>query len=181
MKLWLANCTQQDFQVQARIPERASVTIQDCPQGSQILFGGSDLNQKQIDAVLKQLALYGAIRADEISGSLKGKITLLAQIGNPVTPDQRLMVYKHNHGVLQHEGAKTREAAAVGINKGMANRARMSDMVPQTFTETSIIEEKSGTIQDDANVNEGLRVDTSLEDGAGPPPARKSKRPRRAA
>lgn len=174
MKVYISNCTLQNHVVQARIPEMSSVVIQDIAIGSQVMFGGPNLSSVQIEAIIEQLRPYGLAVADEVqSGKMSGKVLLVARRDQPVTADLTTRVHQHNHGMLQKEGIETRKNAAIGMNTSMASRAQIAGLPGQTVMDMSIIEQTSGTINDDADVSEGIRVTARPDEHPLPPAQRR--------
>jgi hypothetical protein len=182
VKLYIANCTQQNHIVQTRVPEKGGPLIMEIPQGSQIMYGGADLNPLQVEAIIKQLQMYGlAVAEDVITSKMSGKVLLIARRDAPVTRDLILKVYQHNHGILQKEGIETRQRAAIAMNNSMTQRAELAGIQGQDMMEMSIQEEKAGSIPQDAQVSEGVRVTSEQSFHDNPPARRGSNRQRRAA
>lgn len=179
MRLYLANSTAQDFIANVRIPEVNGIVTQKVPAGGQIMFGNDGMNQPQVDEAIRQLRRYGLVGSNEISRHPQKKVTLLFSIGKPV--DRRVLIdtINGNKGVMRQEGDERRKAAAIAIDKRATEMAQMDGLPTHSMMETSVQEEKSGTlVSEDKPLNEGVRVVADGDDRVDPqaPAQRRSRR-----
>jgi hypothetical protein len=181
MRLYIANPREQNQIVCTRLPEMSGVLSMDVAAGSQVMYGKEDLTAPQVEAAISQLRKYGLMGVDEVM-SYRGTVPLIFSRDRPVAVGVIKAVFERNKGVKRQEGEDLRKRAAVGIDKRaaeLANQSQGGALPPQAFTEITIQEEKSGTMQkEDAPVNVGLHVNHAMTPGMPPP---RQQRRRRAA
>ena len=174
MRLYIANCSEQDHIVATRLPEMSGVLQMPIPKGRQIVYGGERLNSMQVDAAVKQLRVYGLRGVDEI-GSEATKIDLVFSKEAPVPVNIIKMVLVRNRDFLQKEGEERRKQAALQIDAS-ARQMAMTDHLPaHTEMAMSVQEDKPGSAEafPDKPINDGILVKSDTQDGSRPSRRRK--------
>jgi len=168
-KLYVANCSQQNQSVNYRLIESIGVKQQTIEIGQQIILGGRDITDIQIDGIIEQLDPYGFFRADTI-GKQHHYAGLVYSLDKPVSIDLMSRVIQRNREILIHKGREIRKEAAVAVNNALGDdhTGPAPDML-----EMSVQEEKRGTGADSSTdpMNEGVRV-TKNEERAHDAPRR---------
>ncbi|MFA9204829.1 MAG: hypothetical protein ACEQSH_00075 [Bacteroidia bacterium] len=159
MKMFVANCSQQDQHFMYRLPEQRRMREIMIPIGGQVMLPDHDkLSVTDIEAVVKQHSQYGmvdqneAIRTRHFSG-------LCYNLDKPVDLDRVRFSIERNLGVLEDRGKRNREAAAVAVHDAMEAKAADSGMTVRNLEMT--IQEEG----DSPSMAEGMRV--TREDGRG--------------
>lgn len=168
MKLYIANCTQQNQVVFYRVPENPSPRQQHIDIGGQVQISG-DLNPFQIEAIISQLRPYGMVAVDEIDRA-KPFIGLCYSVDKPVKVDFILRAHKHNADVLTELGKQYRQEAAVATNQAI--EGTLQGQAKLNALDITIDEEprKDGTATE---FSEGVRV-TREVDEATPAPRKRA-------
>lgn len=176
MKLYVANCTAQVHDFTYRMLETDSVRRQRIEMFAQVQITG-DLNQLEVDYIVKQYAVYGLVRVDEIDRT-KPFIGMCWQVDKPIAVEKIRRALEHNKLVLDEMGRKFRQEAAIATNNRLQSGlvdGNGNPIGPQlTALEMSVQEEREGQIGDHVPIAEGVRV-TAAE----APTTRPTKRRRR--
>lgn len=165
-KLYVANCSQQNQSVNYRLIESVGVKQQTIEIGQQIILGGRDITDIQIDGIIEQLDPYGFFRADTI-GKQHHYAGLVYSLDKPVSLDLMSRVIERNREILIHKGREIRQQAAVAVNNSLdENTGSAPDML-----EMSVQEEKRGTGGDSSTdpLSEGVRVTKHADRGNDAP------------
>lgn len=162
MKMYVANATRQTVNFVYRLPGQSGLRSHMIPIGKQLLIP-FDLDQQDINYIIETNAVYGFIDHKDIDRT-KQFIGLCYSVDKPVPSPKIFNIMDHNMNVLQEQGQKNRQLAAVAANniledslnqnKGLAELAGME----MTITE----EVKPGRASDDAPLNEGFHVSRSF-------------------
>lgn len=160
-KTYVANCTQQNQQLNFRLPDSRKPFSNLIPMGKQMLVG--DLTTPAIAAMTDQLGKYGLVHVDDV-GRSKTKITYLFSTGRPVKSEEIVSALRRNRGLLAEEGKERRIRSAVA-----ANAAMNTEDTPLLKLETSIEEDSSGTIPSEEPIAEGVRIDNTLDTSENKP------------
>lgn len=167
-KVYVANCTQQNQQINFRLPDSRKPFSNTIPMGKQMLIG--DLDPPSIAALEDQLGKYGLVNVDDINRT-KTKITYIFSVGKPVTADNIIAGLRRNRGLLTEEGKERRLKSAVA-----ANMAMNTEETPLLKLETSVEEDSSGTIASEEPIAEGFRIDNTLDTSENKPKPKKAPR-----
>ncbi len=87
MKLFIANSTRSRFVLNVRVPEIQKIMRLEIPSGHQCSFP-IDMNQGQLDDVLKQLERYGARKRESVHGKLQDFTGLVYSLDKPISADE---------------------------------------------------------------------------------------------
>ena len=155
MNIFIANCTNQNQQINFRLPEARKPVAIMIPMGQQRPVG--DLSPPEIEAMMEQLGPYGLISVAEIKRAPR-KISYVYSENKPVTSEMIRMAHDKNQGVLRDEGKDRRKNAAVAANAGMN-----TEETPLNRLEMSVEEESSGTIPSEEPIGEGFKIDNTLD------------------
>jgi hypothetical protein len=158
MKMYVANCTIQAHDFLYRLPETNSHRMQRIGPGSQIRISG-DLNQPEIDSIVKQHEKYGMLSVDEASRVKRRFVGLCYSVDAPVKIERMEIVLDMNNKVLVAEGERLRREAAVATATAIEK-----ELEPVggnlTALEMSVVEERrDGRDVTDPEIAEGVRVD----------------------
>lgn len=136
MRLYVANCTRQNWQVQYRLDfnlqgEREPnarfqpAKQQDIPPGRQVQLGG-DMHITQIEAIVEQLAKFGLKGVVDVPGLRTaskrftpadiGTTPLIFNIDKPIPAEVMRQVQHVNSTILIEQGRMRRQRAAVAVN-----------------------------------------------------------------
>lgn len=172
MKLFIANATRQNYDFVYRVPEVVGLRSQFIPMGGQIEVSG-DLNQPQIDDIIKQYEKYGLVPIDEV-GRVRRFSGLCYSVGKQIRPDAIERLMRHNNQALVERGRKIREETAVAQNNALENMIEESGR-PETLSrfEMSVVEENPDEREESEPIAEGIRV---TRQGGAEPPARRGGR-----
>lgn len=167
MKLFVANTTKQIQEIQYRVPENPKIIVETIPVGQQRRVFKEDATKGEIDAIIRQLEIYGAIRVVDRPRDFNG---LVYSIDKPVPSDTMETVVGHNDDVLEQRGFDLRQAAAVAV----ASDAGIQDGRGLNQLEVSIREEnKPGDAPDADKMNQTTSV---MRDGEKPTSRGRGKR-----
>ncbi len=167
MKMYVANVTEQVFDFRYRLPEVSKPRALTIPPRAQVRLP-DDMNQPQIDAVVKQHSPYGFVAIDAVSASTRAgrKINLCYGVDRPVPGVRMEFLYRSNHEAAVKEGEQTRKETAVASSLAMSNevdlRTRNTELAgvaerTRNFT-ADVIEEESPDNSDATRLAESFRV-----------------------
>jgi hypothetical protein len=163
MKMYVTNCTQQSQDFTYRLPEAPGAMRQTIPIGGYIRISG-DLNQPQIDAIVKQHARYGMVAESEVDRT-KAFIGLYYTVDREPRVGRMYEAIAHNVDVLEERGRNLRMEAAIVTNNVIRENSPPGSL---RELEMSVVEERSGgkEVIDNPSIAEGVRV---TNDHQGPP------------
>lgn len=145
-KLFIANVTKQKWVFTYRLPGGAQHFRRDIAPGAQICL--DHLQSEEIEAVVKQNAVYGCRKAGDLSGR-KGFATLLYSLDNPVRVDPMLETFETNDAAKTAEADERRKRTATAMAQNIADTihretgAPRENLVPERL-EVETIEESTG-------------------------------------
>jgi hypothetical protein len=161
--MYIVNCTQQVQDFVYRVVESGGVRSQQIAIGGYIQVSG-DLNQPQIDGIIRQHARYGMVAEADVDRTKEfiglyytlDKLPKLTKIYDAIT---------HNVEVLNERGRRNREEAAI------VTSAAIEQSIPAGSLkelEMSVVEEKRDgrEVTEDPSIAEGFRI---TRDHKGPP------------
>ena len=166
MKLYVANCTAQDHDFVFRLPEVTNLRMQKIHAGQQVAISG-DLNQHEVDAIVRQHQPYGLASADNLDQA-KPFIGLCYSVDKPVPASRLNYAFEHNKKVLIQRGQEIQKETAVSVNHQLETVNEGLGRVGQVSVELRE-ERKDGGVPD---VNTQLNV---VKPGESPPPPRRRK------
>jgi hypothetical protein len=149
-----------DLTMRLRMPNR-----QDIPSGTQLPIGRKDLHISQVNEIISQLELMGAVAVADVRRS-KAFIPYVYSVDKPASQVSLDFVVAHNKGEKWKEGEIRRAQAAVAANDILA---RTVEELPVKF-EVEI--EQLETPPGEKTIAEGFRVDNHPNPNAPPPSAR---------
>ena len=162
--MYVVNCTQQVQDFVYRLPEFSGVRSQQIAIGGYVQLSG-ELNQPQIDAVVKQHSRYGMVAEEEVSRT-KTFIGLYFTVDRLPKLAKIYDAISHNVDVMMERGKKTREEAAVFTSSAIENNVPAGSLKE---LEMSVVQEKrEGREVSDPELAEGFRI---TRDHQGPPVA----------
>lgn len=160
-KVYVANCTQQNQQINFRLPDSRRPLSVGIAIGRQAFVG--DLSIPEIDAMLDQLGPYGLVELGQ--EGKRDKVTYLFNVGAPVPSAAMQRMIDRNRGILRDEGTTRRKEAAVA-----ANAAMNTDDTPLKNVTMDIEEIDSGTLGNESDrVGEGYRIDNEANTSENKP------------
>jgi hypothetical protein len=170
MKMFVANVSDQIFAFCYRLPEveklRGPINI---PPRAQIMLPDKDMTQQQVDAVIKQHAVYGMVRSTEVGGGAirRARHNLCYSIDAPVPAIRMEGLFRDNHDVLVKEGQVTRQqtavASSIALDEEVDKRTRNTEMEgvaqePKNFV-VDVVEDERRDVSDSDRLAEGYRVE----------------------
>lgn len=170
-KVFIANCSAQEFDFVVRIPE-AGVVRQLIPIGTQIQIP-MDLNPFQVEAIVQQHAPYGMVSVTEIDRT-KTFVGVCYSLDKRVDMEKVRRVIEKNFEILDARGKKIREEAAVAVNAAVENSVR-------NLRSNSTLREMEFSVQEverqgfDTEVNESITVSRSQDQSPRAPRGRARK------
>ena len=168
MKLYIANCTQQDHNFVYRMLGQNGVRQQMIGVGRQVKLSG-DLTTEEIEYVVNQHRRYGMIANSELSGKRRGFNALVYSIDKPVQVDDMALIVEFNREALDEQGRQMRKEAAIAVSNAIEQNTNTLSALELSVTE----EEKPGHTP---SVNEGLRVTREEPDGQPTQPGGRNRR-----
>lgn len=132
MKLHVANCTRQNKIIFYRLDIDAEGAIHPLARhqpakqmsvapGQQVVLGGRDLTERQVDFLVAQIERFGGAAVSELP-RLKVPAPYLWNVDQPVTGDEIREAMALNNGILEQAGAARRKKAAIGVNSLVEKR-----------------------------------------------------------
>ncbi len=159
MKMFIANASLQYHQFNYRAPEITQMRGVEIPPMQQRVLP-DELNQLQIDAIVKQMSVYGFPSLDEFkAGRTVGKkhIRLCYSVDKPVSAIAIQALYDSNHKALVELGDQVQKETAIishkAIETSFENERRKSGLTPPD------IKQFEATLQEDFNEKEDLGHD----------------------
>ena len=191
MRLYVANCTQQNMVVFYRtefdregnqIDQRGKLPRQQgIPPGRQEVVGG-DLQKDSIDAIIGQLEVYGLVAEKDVA-SLAKTAPMIFNVDQPVKPRSIELARETNKMILFAQGRDRRERAAVIVNDLVQNQisadmaARGSEQAAgQTDPLEVEFEQLDQSELGESRIEEGYRVDPKAAAPRGAKAAGKGRR-----
>lgn len=185
MRLKFANCLSQKQQVFYRLdynffgePDagnrfRTARSLM-VDAGRQVVIGG-DLVQQQVDSIIKQLEIYGALKVEEMGRLPRKVVPSLLSIDKDVPAKLIVDVMKHNKGVLTSIGRERRETAAVVANEAVEKAVAAQASLQKFEVEIEQQDPEPGEAEiTGSRLEEGLRVaHTPVERQSAKKPSRK--------
>lgn len=154
MKLYAANCSQQHQVVSYRMLENSKAITQHIGLGTQQAIGNADMNQHEVDYILKQLTVYGWVHINDVKNQMGTTLLpIVYALDKPVSITDMNRVINHNRGLLTTEGRKMREDAAISAHHVLSQ----GDQNAADTMELTIREDKGGDIPHDGT-NETIAV-----------------------
>lgn len=143
MKLYIANGTQQKHTFAYRLPNSNKVLTQPIAIGSQICIP-RDLQQPEVDAVVKQHQKYGMIPAREIGSRGSPNSPMAFQVDKAFNPEQIAQLMAVNRGEMIKIGEQIRRDTAVVIATELGRAGREQPEGEELLeVQIDVIEEKN--------------------------------------
>jgi hypothetical protein len=203
--MYVANPTAQQNLFCYTVPENPKVIQQEIPAGGQVrlLANGGNLNQHDIDAIVRHHRPYGMIPVDEVGKrGMTSFHGLVYSLDKPVSMVKLRELIQHNRAVLVEQGRINRQNAAVAVNDRLQqqiNESGRGDVLRELVME---VEERTQTrpssdqrnkqidaMERDlaenlpfvgntgrARTDEGIRVTTEVRPDSQPPRRRSRRR-----
>lgn len=151
MKMFVANCTNQDHDFIYRMPEDNKPRRQRIKSYAQVVLSG-DLTQQHVDAIVKQHVRYGFVPASEIDRT-KTFSGLCYSLDKPIPAGIMFKLLDHNKTLLVEEGRKNRREAAVAVSNNINEQTGGG----LENLEVEVVEETKGD-KDEGTFEEHVRV-----------------------
>ena len=162
MKLFIANCTKQNYIHSYRVPEESGVRTIPIRIGAQVQIPG-DFSQPQIDGLIRQHAKYGMIDVAEVDRT-KPFVGLCYAVDKKIPVEKIVRAMTHNEAVLEERGRDLRRASAVASSNLIeehlhrANEQSQSDAQLSGFEMTIEEESQRGKRDEQGLLKEGISV-----------------------
>ncbi len=164
MKLYIANVTRQRQIANYRMPidsdgvfseqlRKRGTLSETIERGRQICVANQDWHEKQAQAIIDQLSVYGIIDADKVPNNLRGPVELIYRRNMPVSVNVLEACKAHNMGVKTEEGAIRREKAAIAAHEVLSQRTG------ETMTNLDVeFEQEEVSEMDESPIASGFNV-----------------------
>jgi hypothetical protein len=181
-KLYIANCTRQEQEVQYRLERQQLLPGQrpypamrfQIPRGRQAVVGG-DLPLEKIQIIVEQLRVFGLKSVDEVKSDMRFT-PYVFDVDRPVKVDVMRFVIAQNDGIRVEEGKERRVKAAVATNdlvtKAVTETLESVGIEPPDVAVRAVeFEQVEQSEAGEKRIEEGFKLDANA-----PPPASSSKK-----
>lgn len=173
MKLYVANCTGQNYVVYTRVDwsvdengnragDQRSLPprMQEIPARAQIQFGGELYPTQMTDIVGQLEQTFCAVHADAIrTAKANGRVKMVWQQDKPITLAVMKDVYEHNVGYLKEDGVQRRKIAALVADRIVSGvTSEYQDVKQPALMEVEFESDEEEDADAPGAVEEGYRV-----------------------
>jgi hypothetical protein len=134
VKLYIANTTTQNWEINYRLPERDRPSVRKVPAGQQLILVANG-STPEVDMIIEHLRKYGGRDVSEVP-KVRTFIGIVYSVDKPIDPERMMVAHEQNLVALIKQGEEIRKEAAVAIDEKLQEqtegRAKLMD--------TSIIE-----------------------------------------
>lgn len=162
MKMFIANCTKQPWEVWFRIPGTRDARTQAIGVLGQEQISG-DLMPEEVDAIVEQLSIYGMVHVNEVDRA-KPFVGLCYSLDKPISVSKIGHTLEHNQEIMERRGEETRKAAAIKTSDFLDHQLRDQDLPNLKMLEMTI-EEKAPKNADFPSVTKFFRQGKERGDG----------------
>ncbi len=152
MKLYIANCSKQEFHFTYSIPEQIRPYFQHIRAGSQIVIDG---DQIAVDSIINQHSVYGM---SHISKVKKGFGGLAYSIDKPISVEAIENGFDQKHQDMIDRALEARKVSAVAADQIMSNKAQEMGLKEASVTSVEIVEEKRNAADTGEKLNQVIEV-----------------------
>ena len=163
-KLYIANCSKQEFHFTYMLPENARPFSHHIRAGSQIELNH---NQDETDRIIQQHAVYGMMEVGKVKKGFGG---LVYRMDKPISVEAIQNGFTQSEQEQIDRALQARTVTAVVTDKMMADRAQELGLRQKAALEVEVVEESKGIT--DTNENKFNETITVVKDG-GAEPARR--------
>lgn len=152
MKLYVANCSKQEFLFTYMLPENPRPFSHSIRAGGQIEIPG---NQDAIDAIIKQHEIYGMMLADKVK---KGFGNLAYRIDKPISVDAIENGFTQSDQEMIDRAQLARNVTAAAADQMIANKAQEMGLKQKSGLEVEVIEEKKNAADHEPKFEQTIEV-----------------------
>jgi len=152
MKLYVANCSKQEFHFTYMLPENPRPFSHHIRAGSQIEIPGA---KEDIDFIIKQHSIYGMKKIEEIG---KGFTNLAYRIDKPISISAIEQGLNQSEQEMIDRALEARKITAVASDKIIADKAQEMGLKIKSGLEVEITEEKKNLADTDAKFEQTIEV-----------------------
>lgn len=162
MKLYVANCSKQEFDFTYMIPENLRPFMHKIRAGAQVEINGS---QDEIDAIINQHSIYGMVEANKVKKGFGG---LCYRLEKPVSIDAIEQGLSQNDQDKIDRALDARKLSAAAADQVISQKAQEMGLQQKAPLEVEVIEEGKNPYDTTGKFSETIEV---VKDG-GPAPKR---------
>jgi len=152
MKLYIANCSKQEFLFTYMLPENPRPFSHAIRAGGQIEIAG---NQDAVDAIVKQHSLYGMMEANKVK---KGFGNLAYSIDKPINVDAIENGFTQSDQEMIDRAQNARNITAAAADQMIANKAQEMGLKQKSGLEVEVIEEKKNAADNEPKFEQTIEV-----------------------
>jgi len=152
MKLYIANCSKQEFMFTYMLPENPRPFSHAIRAGGQIEIPG---NQDAIDAIIKQHEPYGFMLADKVKAGF-GKLAY--RIDKPISVDAIENGFTQSDQEMIDRAQLARNVTAAAADQMIANKAQEMGLKQKSGLEVEVIEEKKNAADHEPKFEQTIEV-----------------------
>lgn len=152
MKLYVANCSKQEFLFTYMIPENPRPFSHHIRAGSQIQIDGT---QSVVDAIINQHAIYGMMEVKKVK---KGFGSLCYSIDKPISVEAIQNGFSQSDQEMIDRAQNARNATAAAADQILANKAQEMGLKQKSGLEIEIVEDKKNAADNEPKFNQTIEV-----------------------
>lgn len=152
MKLYVANCSKQEFQFTYMIPENPRAFSHHIRAGAQIEINNG---QDEIDAIIKQHAIYGMMEVGKVQRGFGG---LCYRLEKPINVDAIESGMSQSDQEMIDRALEVRKVGAAAADQIINTKAQEMGLKVKSGIEVEVIEEKKNAADTDSKFNQTIEV-----------------------
>lgn len=168
-KLYIANCSKQEFDFTYMIPENPRPFKHNIRAGSQIEIPGTT---DTIDAIIKQHSIYGLMEVNRVGKGFGG---LCYRLGKPISISAIEAGLSQSDQEMIDRAQLARNVTAVAQDKILTDKAQEMGLKVKAGLEVEVIEEKKNAADNEPKFEQTIEV---VKEGLEPKAPRRG-RPRK--
>lgn len=152
MKLYVANCSKQEFLFTYMLPENPRPFSHAIRAGGQIEIPGE---HDAIDAIIKQHSVYGMMEATKVK---KGFGNLAYRIDKPISVEAIENGFSQSDQEMIDRAQNARNITAAAADQMIANKAQEMGLKQKSGLEVEVIEEKKNAADHEPKFEQTIEV-----------------------
>jgi len=136
MKLYIANCSKQEFNLTYMLPENPRPFMHHIRAGGQVEIPG---NQDSVDSIINQLSIYGLMEASKVKKGFGG---IAYQLEKPISVEAIEAGLDQRDQEMIDRALEARKNTAAAADKILTDKAQEMGLKQKAGLEVEIMEEK---------------------------------------
>jgi len=161
-KLFIANCTKQDFEFHFWVDENTRPITTKIRMGSQMLIYEQGTKSDH-EHIIKQHQIYGLKPVNEIDRT-KEFVGLCYQFEKPIPLDRLQTTFDHNDDAMAHSAQEHRKLATLSMDDTLKRSAQETDSTLANF-EVEVVEQQQKGV--DTKIHESIVVENQAAQSRG--------------